>query len=212
MSAAQQGLVARLRRGLADTSAQSPRPLADLGLPAAARHLMDAATLAALTPAAVLVPVVAREQGATVVLTVRTEQLRNHAGQVSFPGGRRDRGDDGPVANALRESHEEIGLAPDAVEILGFLDDYPTVTGFRITPVVGLLQPPARLRPDAGEVAEVFEVPLAVVADLASYRRRWLRRAGLRIPYYVVAHGERTIWGATAAMLRDLARRVAAIQ
>jgi 8-oxo-dGTP pyrophosphatase MutT (NUDIX family) len=111
-----------------------------------------------LTAAAVLFPIVSREGGYTVLLTQRTAHLRDHAGQISFPGGRVEEEDLSPIHTALRETEEEIGLTRDCVQILGFLPEYRTGTGFRITPVVGLVHPPFELRPDSFEVAEVFEV------------------------------------------------------
>lgn len=166
--------------------------------------------LSALAPAAVLVPVFERPQGLHVLFTVRADGLRNHAGQISFPGGRRDPTDSGPVDNALRESREEVGLDAAHVDVVGFLDDYPTVTGFKVTPVVGLVSPAARVTADGVEVVDMFEVPLAYLLDRRNYQRHWLEQGGLRLPYYAVIHGERFIWGATAGMLRNLTDRVEA--
>lgn len=157
------------------------------------------------TPAAVLVPLVARPEGLTVLLTQRTAHLKNHAGQISFPGGRSEDHDDGPIATALRESHEEIGLAPERVDILGRLDDYVTVTNFRVTPVVGLVAPPFSLAPDPFEVAEVFEVPLAFVLDRSNHQRHTYKVKGRTRAYWAMPWGERYIWGATAGMLVNLA-------
>lgn len=174
-----------------------------LDLPSEARHLLDAAKVARLRPAAVLVPVIARDEP-RVLLTVRTHRMRNHAGQISFPGGSADAGDRGPSDTALRESAEEIDLDRGHVQIMGYLDDYPTVTGFRVTPVVAVVDPRATARADGIEVEEVFEVPLAFVLEPANYRRGHLEREGMRLPYWGLAYGERFIWGATAGMLRDL--------
>lgn len=164
--------------------------------------------LAGLRPAAVLVPVVAREDDPQVLFTVRTRHMRKHAGQISFPGGSVDRKDSGPVDTALRESEEEIALDRGHVRILGYLDDYPTITGFRVTPVVGLIDAEARTRPDGIEVEEVFEVPLHFVLDSENYRRRHLIRDGVKLPYWGLPYEDRFIWGATAGMLRDLMRKV----
>lgn len=157
------------------------------------------------TAAAVLVPLVARPGGLTVLLTQRTAHLKNHAGQISFPGGRCEDVDDGPVATALRESHEEIGLDPSLVDVLGHLDDYVTVTGFTVTPVVGMIRPPFDLTPDPFEVAEVFEVPLSFVLDRSNHQRHTYKVRGRTRAYYAMPHGDRYIWGATAGMLVNLA-------
>lgn len=153
------------------------------------------------TPAAVLVGVVERPSGPTVLLTRRTEHLRDHAGQISFPGGRIEPGDASPAAAARREAEEEIGLDPATVEVLGELVPYDTVTGFRIHPVVAWLQPPLGLRLDPFEVAEIFEVPLRFVADPANQRRHSYRRGALTRGYYVLYYQGRFIWGATAGIL-----------
>lgn len=159
-----------------------------------------------LQPAAVLVPLIERPGGATVLLTRRTEHLAHHAGQISFPGGRAEAADEGPVDTALREAEEEVGLDRRQVEILGRLARYQTITGFLVTPVVGVLAPSVRLNPDPHEVAEIFEVPLSFVLDSRNHQRhaRWIR--GRCRHYYVLPYGDHHIWGATAAMLVGLAR------
>jgi 8-oxo-dGTP pyrophosphatase MutT (NUDIX family) len=157
-----------------------------------------------LRPAAVLVPVIEREEGLTVLFTRRTDHLSHHAGQISFPGGRAEPGDDSPETTALRETQEEIGLAPRHIELVGRLGDYCTVTGYCITPVVGLLRPPFELRPDEGEVAEVFEVPLAFLLDPANHRRDSHLREGRRREFYAMPYGDYYIWGATAGILVNL--------
>lgn len=159
-----------------------------------------------MRPAAVLVPLVARPEGLTVLLTRRTDHLANHAGQISFPGGRLEEEDDGPIACALREAEEETGLGPDRVDVLGRLDDYVTVTGFRVVPVVGLVAPPFSLAPDPFEVAEVFEVPLAFILDAANHQRVDRVIKGRSRPYYAMPFGDYYIWGATAGMLINLYR------
>ena len=156
------------------------------------------------TAAAVLVPLVARPGGMTVLLTQRTEHLRDHAGQISFPGGREEPHDDGPIATALRESEEEIGLAPHHVEVIGRLDIYETGTGFRITPVVGIVDPELHLRLDPFEVADAFEVPLAFVLDADNHRRETMVIRGVERQFYALPYDGRRIWGATAGMLVNL--------
>ena len=163
-------------------------------------------------PAAVLVPIVTHPHGATVLLTERTAHLHDHAGQVAFPGGRTDPADGSAVATALRETHEEIGLAPERVEILGELPHYLTGTGYRVTPVVGLVEPGFELRLDAFEVAEAFEVPLHFLMDPRHHERRRvvhgdIDRIFFAMPYRCESRQrEYFIWGATAAMLRNVYR------
>ena len=165
--------------------------------------------------AAVLVPLVRRPEGLAVLLTKRTEHLNDHAGQVSFPGGRTDPEDIDSIATALREAREEVGLWPDEVEVIGVLPTYTTVTAYEVTPVVGLLDPPRELALDAFEVAEVFEVPLAFLMDPANHRRhavefQGIARQFMSMPWGVDAAGEPYfVWGATAAMLRNLYRFLA---
>jgi 8-oxo-dGTP pyrophosphatase MutT (NUDIX family) len=163
----------------------------------------------ASTPAAVLVPIVDRglEQpaGLTVLLTVRAPHLKMHSGQVSFPGGRVDPHDASAEAAALREAQEEIGLDAGRVELLGRLPDYRTGTGYRVTPVVGLVQPPFELKPDPREVSEIFEVPLVALLDPANHRRDSREWQGRRRHFFVIAHERHYIWGATAGMLVNLA-------
>ena len=157
----------------------------------------------ASTAAAVLIPIVAHPQ-LTVLFTQRTTQLKSHSGQVSFPGGRAEPGDASAEFTALRETEEEIGLAPARIEILGRLPDYRTRTGFRVTPVVGLVTPPLELAPDPREVAEVFEVPLDFLRDERNCQRRTREFQGQQVGYYVFEYGHRVIWGATAGILVNL--------
>ena len=163
-----------------------------------------------ITPAAVLVPVVERPRP-TVILTLRPETMRKHPGQVSFPGGRIDPDDEGPVAAALREAEEEIGLPPDAVEVIGVADVYRTITGFEVTPVVGIVPPGLALRPHPGEVAAMFEVPLHHLLDPAHQLVRTVEWRGRERCYYEIEWEGRRIWGATAAMIVNLSRRLEAI-
>jgi 8-oxo-dGTP pyrophosphatase MutT (NUDIX family) len=159
------------------------------------------------TPAAVLVPVVDRP-APSVILTLRPETMRKHPGQISFPGGRIDPEDDGPVAAALREAEEEIGLPPSSVDVIGLADRYRTVTGFEVTPVVGVVPPDLPIRPQPGEVAAVFEAPLHYLLDPDNHRIREAEWRGRLRTYYEIEWGERRIWGATAAMIVNLSRRL----
>jgi len=161
-----------------------------------------------LTPAAGLFPIVLRDGGQTVLLTQRTAHLRDHAGQISFPGGRVEAHDRSPMDTALRETEEEIGLARERVEIVGFLPEYRTGTGFRVTPVVALVRPPFDLQPDPFEVAEIFEVPLAFLLDPANHQQHSLHYRGALRNYFAMPFGEYFIWGATAGMIRSLSERL----
>ena len=151
-----------------------------------------------------LVPIVDRPGGLTVLLTERAAELRRHPGQISFPGGHLEPADQDPVAAALRETEEEIGLPRAQVEVLGFLNDQLMLTGYRVTPVVGLVRPPFTLVLDPREVASTFELPLAVVLDPHHHQRRTRTLGGREIELIELAHGPHRIWGATAGMLIDL--------
>ena len=164
---------------------------------------------AGITPAAVLVPIVTHHDALSVLFTLRTAHLKAHSGQVSFPGGRTEPGDATPEFTALREAEEEIGLPQDRVEIIARLPDYFTRTGYRVTPVVGLLTPPLELDPDPGEVAEIFEVPLGFLLDPRNHHRKTREFKGQTVGFYEMAYGERCIWGATAGMLVNLCRHLA---
>lgn len=162
-----------------------------------------------LTPAAVLVPLIDQPQGLTVLLTQRTAHLAAHAGQVSFPGGRTEEGDADAIAAALRETEEEVGLPADHVEVVGRLDTYITGTGFEITPIVGLVRVPYPMAPDPFEVAEVFEVPLDFLIDPANRQIKSREFQGKLRSFFVLPYENRYIWGATAAMLVNLAEVLA---
>jgi 8-oxo-dGTP pyrophosphatase MutT (NUDIX family) len=158
-------------------------------------------------PAAVLIAVTDRAEPG-VILTQRTETLRRHPGQVAFPGGRIDPGDDGPIGAALREAEEEVALPPALVEVIGTADLYRTVTGYEVTPVIGVVPPDLALIPAEAEVAAVFEVPLAFLLDSANHFEATAHYQGQERRYYEILWSERRIWGATAAMIVNLSRRL----
>lgn len=162
-----------------------------------------------LREAAVLVPLVVRPPGLSLLLTRRTAHLANHAGQISFPGGRVEADDADSAATALREAEEEVGLPRDRVEVLGELDRYITRTGFSVAPVVGLVHPPFTLTPDPQEVAATFEVPLAFILDPANRRRQSREFLGVPRHFWTIPYGEHFIWGATAGMLVNLCEELA---
>jgi 8-oxo-dGTP pyrophosphatase MutT (NUDIX family) len=155
-------------------------------------------------PAAVLVPIVARDGMATVLLTQRASHLRQHSGQIAFPGGKIDETDGSPVHAALREAREEIGLDARHVDPIGYLDDYVTGTGFRIFPVVAIVQPPFDLTINPAEVDDVFEVPVEFLMEPANHLLHEREHGGVSRRFYAMPYGERYIWGATAGMLRNL--------
>lgn len=160
-----------------------------------------------VTPAAVLVPIVDRPEP-TVILTLRPETMRKHAGQISFPGGRIDPGDDGPVDAALREAEEEIALPRSAVDIVGVADRYRTITGFEVTPVLGVIPPDLPLAPHEQEVAAIFEAPLHYLLKPEHHVVRSVIWHGRERCYYQIEWQGRRIWGATAAMIVNLSRRL----
>ena len=160
----------------------------------------------AATPAAVLIPITDRPEPG-VILTVRREHLRTHAGQIAFPGGRIDPGEDA-VTGALREAWEEIGLDPAAVDVSGELEPYRTVTGYVITPVIGTVRPDLPLEPHEHEVSDWFEAPLSFVLDPANQKQRSALFQGRTRHYYEIIWNERRIWGATAAVIVNLSRRL----
>jgi 8-oxo-dGTP pyrophosphatase MutT (NUDIX family) len=187
-------------------------PLTDIasarlgGVTIESAHLADRLPPDRIRPAAVLVPIVDRPEGLTVLLTQRAAHLKNHAGQVSFPGGRMEEQDESPLAAALRETEEEIGLQRNFVRVVGYLESHLIFTGFHVVPVVAFVTPGFTLHPDPKEVAEVFEVPLVHVLDAANHGTRTRQVAGGTLHVYDIANGERPIWGATAGMLMSLYR------
>jgi 8-oxo-dGTP pyrophosphatase MutT (NUDIX family) len=156
--------------------------------------------------AAVLIPITDRDEPG-VILTVRREHMRTHAGQVAFPGGRVD-ADEDPMHAALREAHEELLLDPERVDLIGAIEPYRTVTGYVVTPAIGVIPPDLPLTPHEHEVADWFEAPLAFLLDPANQQRRSALFQGKTRHYYEIVWNERRIWGATAAMIVNLSRRL----
>lgn len=169
---------------------------------------LDPAMAMGARQAAVLVPIVAREDGVTVLLTQRATALRDHSGQVAFPGGKIDPSDRSPVDAALREADEEIGLASERVEALAYLDPYLTGTNYKIIPVVAIVQPPFELTINPAEVDSAFEVPLRFLMQTTNHQRRQLEWRGRMRQFYAMPYGEWNIWGATAGILRNLYERL----
>jgi 8-oxo-dGTP pyrophosphatase MutT (NUDIX family) len=198
----------RLRAALAGTSDAAPRPITPIELPMKLDKLIAPIVFRDLKPASVLVPVMRRRDGLRVLLTKRTETLRSHKGQISFPGGRREDSDASAAAAAKREAEEETGIPPAAVEVIGYLDDYPTISRYLVTPVVGLVDDVREVRPCAREVAEIFEVPLPFLLDRANFERKFLSRDGFNVPFFELNFGAYRIWGATAGMLWNLMQKV----
>lgn len=198
-------LVERLRdtRPALDASGAFPGGLT----PEADQAIREHFTTAPIA-AAVLVPIIDRADGLSILLTQRASHLRNHPGQISFPGGRIEPQDSGPVAAALRETEEEIGLARERVCILGYLDPYLVLTGYWITPVVGLVQPQLDLRLDHSEVAATFELPLSHLLDPANHRSRERVLGNVTLHVHDIPFEEHNIWGATAGILMSLYRLV----
>ncbi|HEX5513335.1 MAG TPA: CoA pyrophosphatase [Gammaproteobacteria bacterium] len=159
---------------------------------------------ARLVPAAVLIPLIEREEGMHILLTRRTDTLRSHPGQISFPGGRIEPSDASIEAAALRESQEEIGLPPNRVEILGRLGCWRIRTGYIIYPVIGMIELPVVLKPDPSEVAEIFEVPLSFLLNPKNHKPHIIEYDGERHEFVAMPYGEYYIWGATAGMLHTL--------
>jgi 8-oxo-dGTP pyrophosphatase MutT (NUDIX family) len=207
------GFRGRARRGLLAAPSEaifdqrSDRALGPSDWDLNPEFLADLAVMPPARPAAVLVPVV-RRPALTVLLTQRSPELKNHAGQISFPGGRVDPADRSPLDCALREAWEEIGLSADHVEPLGYLDSYRTGTGFQIVPVVAFIEPGLTLTLDAREVSDAFEVPLQFLMDPANHQKLSREWRGRMRSSYAMPYGERFIWGATAGMLRNMQQRL----
>jgi len=192
----------RVPPGLADLSVPVTRGDLDLD-----PEMWERAGVSATKLAAVLVPVVDRPDPG-VILTMRTSELPSHAGQIAFPGGKIDNADAGPLAAALREAQEEIGLPARLIEPIGYLDVYLTFSGFRILPVVARVEPDYKLMLNAGEVADAFEVPLAFLMGPENHQRHTRDWKGIRREYYAMPYQERYIWGVTAGILRNMYERI----
>jgi 8-oxo-dGTP pyrophosphatase MutT (NUDIX family) len=196
----------RLRSALAHTTPGDDAEISLGGLSKAEtqrlRHLLPES----LKPAAVLVPILDRPEGLSLLLTQRSAGLRHHAGQVAFPGGRVEASDRDAVATALREAEEEIGLRPERVEVLGCLNDHVILTGFRVTPVVAFIHTEAELALDPSEVHSVFEMPLAKALDFRRYHAKSWSHHGETVHFFELYHARRRVWGATAGMIASLAR------
>ncbi|MFQ5995631.1 MAG: CoA pyrophosphatase [Acidiferrobacterales bacterium] len=193
-----QQLTSRLAQSQPVYDADSVAPVVDLegrSATAVSHHFV---------PAAALVPLIDRPDGMTILLTQRTAHLNDHAGQISFPGGRVEPDDENPKATALRETEEEIGLSPKFIDVVGYLDLSVTGTGFLVTPVVGLISLGFTLSLDEFEVAEVFEIPLAYVLNPGNHQRESRVLNGVKRSFYVIEYEHRYVWGATAGMLVNL--------
>jgi 8-oxo-dGTP pyrophosphatase MutT (NUDIX family) len=196
----------RLEQNLACASAQRIRALfREINPDLVGDRLFEDRWGAIRQEAAVLVPIICRAEEPTVLLTVRSLDMPSHAGQISFPGGRTHPEDDGPVMTALREAEEEIGLERAFVDVVGALGVHEGGLGFSVTPVVGLVDPAARLAPSPREVAEIFEVPLAFIADLRNHQTERREHKGVPYNMFAAPYGRYHIWGLTAGILRTLA-------
>lgn len=192
---------ALIARRFAGTRPAPPGVYRVPGLPGDLPEVLQRLRPRRLVPAAVLMPIIERPEGFTVLFTVRAPGLRLHAGQVSFPGGRLDPSDAGPREAALREATEEVGLAAGLVDVAGYLPNYLTITGYSVTPVVGFVSPAFEPSLDAMEVSEAFEVPLEFLLKPENMQLRHKIYLGVRLPYFELPWGSHRIWGATAAML-----------
>lgn len=212
MSAAP-AVAAFLARAAAGLRPEPPGPLDPTANPRGDHDVepdvLDAALARPPRLAAVLVPVLAHPDGVTVLFTERAAHLRDHSGQIAFPGGKIDPADPSPLAAALREAEEEIGLDRAFVRPLGYLDHYLSGTGFLVTPVVGLVRPQAPLNLNPNEVADAFEVPLDFLVDVANHALHSREWRGRQRRYYAIPFGDRYIWGVTAGIVRNLSERLA---
>ena len=190
---------------------ESPLPATgDFDLNPEVREFYDRSRI--LRPAAVLIPLVERASGLTMLLTQRTDHLTHHAGQIAFPGGRAEPHDASPVETALRETREEIGIDPSLIEVVGQLENYETGTGFRVTPVVGFVQTGFTLALDPQEVVDTFEVPLDFLMNPANHQLHQRDWQGAKRQFYAMPYGERYIWGATAGMIVSLYKAIGSLK
>ncbi len=200
---------ALLRERLAGT--RLPTDLTDVRMPPGSEKWpadMRKALSRSLQPAGVLIPLIERESGLSVLLTRRAAELKHHAGQISFPGGRMEAHDHDIQATALRETHEEVGIPPDKVSVIGYLEPMPTVTGYAVTPIIGVIESPDTLNIDHNEVELTFEVPLAFLLDKRNARAGEREFRGRKVAIVEFLYEQHRIWGATAYMLVDLREKV----
>ena len=203
----------QLEARLLHTNLDIPRPVVDMGLTEAQKErLQQSFNLQpeSLRAAAVLIPIQFHRQQARIILTQRADDLRHHPGQISFPGGSQEASDQDLAETALRESYEEIGLDPGYVRIIGYLPDYPTITGFCVTPVVGLVEEAAEVLADQREVTAIHHLPLDALIDGNGIRHKTIERDGYHYPITEIIHQDVSIWGATAGMLNILRKELLA--
>ncbi|MEM9495654.1 MAG: CoA pyrophosphatase [Pseudomonadota bacterium] len=200
---------ARIKSNLANTSAQRIREIfREINPHLVGDKLFESRWSDIRRDAAVLVPLIARPEGVTVLLTVRSADMPSHAGQISFPGGRVQPEDEDLVATALRETHEEVGIPPSAVHVIGSLGVHQGGLGYSVTPVIGAVSPDAPIRPCPREVAEAFEAPLSFFADLNNHITEEREHKGVKYNMFAAPFGRFHIWGLTAGILRTLAETI----
>lgn len=200
-------MLEQLAERLAASSLENPRPIANMGLSKVQQLRLQKSLdfdTKNLRAAAVLIPIQLAATGNRIILTQRSEELRHHPGQISFPGGSQEPQDRDLAETALRESHEEIALAPELVRVIGYLPDYPTITGFRVTPIVGIVAEEATVEPDEQEVAAIHYLPLQSLIEGQGLSEKSIEHEGFKYPVTEIVHEGIRIWGATAGMLNIL--------